>query len=46
MPTAVSKAKEYIAGAIEAGKEVYIGHGSGPLNHFYAPVTMKTVDSF
>lgn len=46
MPTAVSKAKEYIAGAIEAGKEIYIGHGSGPLNHFYAPVTMKTVDSF
>lgn len=46
MPDAVEKAKTYIAGAIEAGKDVFIGHGNGPLNHTYAPVSMKTGESF
>lgn len=31
----VQKAKEYISGAIEAGKEYEIGHGHGPVCHFY-----------
>ena len=44
MPSAVRKAKEYISGAIEKGKDVFIGHGNGPLNHSYAPVAMKTVE--
>lgn len=28
-------AKEYISGAIQAGAEYEIGHGHGPLHHFY-----------
>lgn len=43
MPEAVGKAKEYIAGAIEAGKDIFIGHGNGPLNHFYSPDTMHII---
>lgn len=32
---AATQAKEYIAGAIEAGAEYEIGHGHGPVHHFY-----------
>lgn len=32
---AVRNAKEYIAGAIEAGADYRIGHGHGPVHHFY-----------
>ena len=46
MEQAVGQAKVYIDGAIQAGKDVFIGHGNGPLNHFYAPVAMKTSESF
>lgn len=41
MPQAVELAKAYVTGGINAGKEVHIGEGHGPLNHFYAPVPMK-----
>jgi len=41
---AVNKAKKYTTGAIESGKDVFIGHGNGPLNHFYNPVIMKKTD--
>lgn len=41
MPQAVERAKAYVTGGINAGKEVHIGEGHGPLNHFYAPVPMK-----
>ncbi len=41
MADAVNKAKKYTTGAIESGKDVFIGHGNGPLNHFYNPVIMK-----
>jgi hydroxymethylpyrimidine/phosphomethylpyrimidine kinase len=34
---AVTEARSYILGAIEAGADVYTGHGHGPLNHGYAP---------
>ncbi|MEG1684335.1 MAG: bifunctional hydroxymethylpyrimidine kinase/phosphomethylpyrimidine kinase [Bacteroides sp.] len=43
MDMAVSHAKEYIAGAIEAGKDVFIGHGNGPLNHTYSPKKMNII---
>lgn len=43
MPQAVERAKAYVTGGINAGKEVHIGEGHGPLNHFYAPVPMKIV---
>lgn len=32
---AVGKAKEYITEAIESGAEYEIGHGHGPVNHFF-----------
>ena len=32
---AAAKAKEYIAGAIEAGAEYEIGRGHGPVHHFF-----------
>lgn len=35
---AVSAAKEYISHAIEAAKDMRIGEGSGPVNHFFAPL--------
>lgn len=41
LPQAVERAKEYVTAGIEAGKEVHIGAGHGPLNHFYAPVPMN-----
>lgn len=34
---AVRLAQEYVAGAIRAGADVTVGHGNGPLNHFFAP---------
>lgn len=38
---AVQTARTYIRGALEAGAAVTTGHGSGPLNHGYAPVVMQ-----
>lgn len=35
LPEAVSNAKNYITGAIEAGSRYRIGAGGGPLHHFY-----------
>ncbi|PIE58348.1 MAG: bifunctional hydroxymethylpyrimidine kinase/phosphomethylpyrimidine kinase [Desulfobulbus propionicus] len=32
---AVAKAKQYIHGAIEAGTQYTLGHGHGPVHHFY-----------
>lgn len=43
--TAVNNAKKYVSEAIEAGKDVFIGHGHGPLNHTYAPQAMKINES-
>ena len=33
--TAVSHAKEYITGAIRAGADYSLGHGHGPVHHFF-----------
>lgn len=41
MPQAVARAKAYVTGGINAGKDVHIGEGHGPLNHFYEPVPMN-----
>lgn len=41
LPEAVERAKSYVTGGIIAGKDIYIGEGHGPLNHFYAPVAMN-----
>lgn len=37
---AVRKAKEYVHNGILNGKDIHIGSGHGPLNHFYSPVPM------
>ncbi len=33
---AVREAKTYVTAAIAAADQLHIGHGHGPLNHFYA----------
>ncbi len=43
LPDAVRLAKSYISGAIEAGKDIVTGQGSGPLNHSYSPIPMQTI---
>ncbi|KGO79223.1 hydroxymethylpyrimidine kinase [Flavobacterium beibuense F44-8] len=40
LQNAVALAQEYINGAIYHGRDVLIGKGNGPLNHFYNPQTM------
>lgn len=42
--SAVEKAKQYVYKGIESGKDVCIGHGHGPLNHFHSPVPMHIFD--
>lgn len=42
---AVAKAKAYLSGAIEAGKEVVAGHGNGALCHFWNPVKTQIIDN-
>lgn len=37
---AVRKAKEYVYQGILSGKDIHIGDGHGPLNHFYSPAPM------
>ena len=37
---AVEAARAYVRGALEHGATVRTGHGSGPLNHGFAPVAM------
>lgn len=41
LPQAVSLARDYVRGALEAGAAVRTGAGSGPLNHGYAPQAMR-----
>jgi hydroxymethylpyrimidine/phosphomethylpyrimidine kinase len=42
LPESILFAKEYVSEAIQAGKNVKTGHGSGPLNHSFSPHPMKT----
>lgn len=37
LPEAVEQACRYVHLAIEAGSDVMIGHGKGPVNHFFEP---------
>lgn len=45
LEAAVTEARRYILGAIEAGAEVYTGKGHGPLNHGYAPLAQRIIAS-
>lgn len=44
LPEAVAKAKDYVYKGIESGKDIHIGEGHGPLNHFHSPVKMHIFD--
>ena len=39
---ATQQALDYVHGAISAGKDLEIGKGNGPLNHFFNPQKLKT----
>lgn len=43
VPEAIQLAKQYVAGAIEAGKSIKTGSGSGPLNHSFSQQVMKVI---
>ncbi len=40
MAEAIRFAKDYLHNALEAGKDVEIGKGHGPVNHFYSPKSL------
>ena len=40
---AVRRARDYVRGALKAGRTVRTGKGSGPLNHAYSPEAMRTM---
>ena len=44
IPESVDLAKDYITEAIEAGKDVNIGKGSGAVNHFSNPVKLRIIE--
>lgn len=41
MCQAIAQAKDYLSQAIEAGKDVEIGKGHGPVDHFFKPEKLK-----
>lgn len=45
IPQSVEHAKKYITQAIRAGKDVKIGQGNGPVNHFFNPQKMKIISN-
>jgi hydroxymethylpyrimidine/phosphomethylpyrimidine kinase len=44
IPQAVQNAKNYISSAIEAGKDITLGQGNGPVNHFFEPQILKKIN--
>lgn len=40
LTAAIQRAKSYVFQGIKAGKDIHIGEGHGPINHFYAPVPL------
>jgi hydroxymethylpyrimidine/phosphomethylpyrimidine kinase len=44
METAVGSAKTYVTAAIRQGSGIRTGKGSGPVNHFFDPKILTTVD--
>jgi len=41
LPEAVQEARGFVRQALQAGAVVKTGHGSGPLNHSFAPLAMR-----
>lgn len=44
LPDAVAEAKHYVSDAIQAGANIKIGHGFGPVNHGFNPQPMEIID--
>lgn len=44
LPEAVREAKSYLTKALQAGAEVSLGAGAGPVNHFFDPKKLVTSD--
>lgn len=44
MEEAVKQAKEYVYQGILSGKDIHIGEGHGPLNHFHSPKPMHILE--
>lgn len=44
LPEAVKYAKEYITNALDNGKNILLGKGHGPVNHFFNPKVLKGVE--
>ncbi|MDD5478763.1 bifunctional hydroxymethylpyrimidine kinase/phosphomethylpyrimidine kinase [Rhodoferax sp.] len=44
LPQAVQSAHQFVRYALQAGAQVKTGHGSGPLNHSFAPQPMRLLD--
>ncbi len=42
---AIAKAKQYLAKALEAGAQVTVGSGHGPMNHEFAPLPLIPIDT-
>ena len=42
LPNAIANAKRYVSEAIQAGADINIGHGFGPINHCFNPLKMAT----
>lgn len=40
---AVRLAKQYVTSALSAGSDVHIGHGHGPVNHFFSPIPLLKI---
>lgn len=43
--SAVTLAKAYITEALRAGADVSVGHGHGPVNHFFSPKKLQIYES-
>ena len=40
---AIAAAKDYLSQALEAGKDIHIGEGHGPVNHLFNPKKLITL---
>ncbi len=46
LATAAQNAKAYVTAAVAAADELHVGHGHGPLNHFYSRMIPKSGNRF
>lgn len=41
---AITLAKQYVTNALKAGANISIGHGHGPMNHFFQPIPLRAIE--